>query len=183
MSKFNTTKSSFLMSAVEFMIGIILLLRPKGFTSVIIICLGIVMMLLGIMSIINYFRTEKTEAMKTNLLSKGILCVVGGIFFSFNSKWFINTFPLITVLYGVLMLILGVVKFQSAIDALRFKLKYWYINLIGAALTLFSSVMIITNTFTSAEFMWKYIAVALLVEATTDIVACFLYKNNANNTV
>lgn len=81
------------------------------------------------------------------------------------------------------MLLLGVVKSQSAADALRFRMKYWYINLIGAALTLFSSVMIITNTFTSAEFMWKYIAVALLVEATIDIVACFLYKNNANNTV
>lgn len=168
-------------ATVEFAIGLILLFRPEGFTSVIIICLGIILILLGIMSTINYFRTEKSEAMKTNLLSKGLLCLIGGMFFAFNSKWFIKTFPISTVLYGVFMLLLGVVKFQSSADAFRFKIKYWYINLISAVLTIFSSVMIITNPFTSTEFIWKYIAIALLVEAVLDILS-YLLSNKETDT-
>lgn len=181
MTNIKATKNSTLMSAVEFIIGIILLFRPEGFTSVIIVSLGVVLIVLGAMSTVNYFRTEKSEAMKTNLLSKGLLCLIGGIFFAFNSKWFIKTFPISTVLYGVFMLLLGVVKFQNTIDSFRFKVKYWYINLIGAVLTLFSSVMIITNPFTSTEFVWKYIAIALLVEAALDILS-YLLSNKETDT-
>ena len=181
MSNLKITKNSTLISAIEFIIGLILLFRPEGFTSVIIVCLGIVLILLGASSTVNYFRTEKSEAMKTNLLSKGLLCLIGGMFFAFNSKWFIKTFPISTVLYGVFMLLLGVVKFQSSADAFRFKIKYWYINLIGAVLTLFSSVTIITNPFTSTEFVWKYIAIALLVEAVLDILS-YLLSNKETDT-
>ena len=181
MTNIKATKNSTLMSAIEFIIGLILLFRPEGFTSVIIVSLGVVLIILGAMSTVNYFRTEKSEAMKTNLLSKGLLCLIGGIFFAFNSKWFIKTFPISTVLYGVFMLLLGVVKFQSSADAFRFKMKYWYINLIGAVLTLFSSVMIITNPFTSTEFVWKYIAIALLVEAALDILS-YLLSNKETDT-
>ena len=181
MSNLKITKNSTLMSAIEFIIGLILLFRPEGFTSVIIVSLGVVLIILGAMSTVNYFRTEKSEAMKTNLLSKGLLCLIGGIFFAFNSKWFIKTFPISTVLYGVFMLLLGVVKFQNTIDSFRFKVKYWYINLIGAVLTLFSSVMIITNPFTSTEFVWKYIAIALLVEAALDILS-YLLSNKETDT-
>ena len=181
MGNLKITKNSTLMSAIEFIIGLILLFRPEGFTSVIIVSLGVVLIILGAMSTVNYFRTEKSEAMKTNLLSKGLLCLIGGIFFAFNSKWFIKTFPISTVLYGVFMLLLGVVKFQNTIDSFRFKVKYWYINLIGAVLTLFSSVMIITNPFTSTEFVWKYIAIALLVEAALDILS-YLLSNKETDT-
>lgn len=181
MSNLKITKNSTLISAIEFIIGLILLFRPEGFTSVIIVCLGIVLILLGASSTVNYFRTEKSEAMKTNLLSKGLLCLIGGMFFAFNSKWFIKTFPISTVLYGVFMLLLGVVKFQSSADAFRFKMKYWYINLIGAVLTLFSSVTIITNPFTSTKFVWKYIAIALLVEAVLDILS-YLLSNKETDT-
>lgn len=181
MSNLKITKNSTLMSAIEFIIGLILLFRPEGFTSVIIVSLGVVLIILGAMSTVNYFRAEKSEAMKTNLLSKGLLCLIGGIFFAFNSKWFIKTFPISTVLYGVFMLLLGVVKFQNTIDSFRFKVKYWYINLIGAVLTLFSSVMIITNPFTSTEFVWKYIAIALLVEAALDILS-YLLSNKETDT-
>ena len=50
------------MSLVEFIIGILLLLNPVGFTSGIIATFGVVLMIMGISSIIKYFRTEPEEA-------------------------------------------------------------------------------------------------------------------------
>ncbi len=177
MNNINSAKTNLTFSAVELIIGIILLFRPEGFTSVIIITLGCAFIILGVLSTINYFRTERVEAMKTNLLSKGVLFLIIGCFFAFNSKWFIVTFPVTTVLYGIFMLLIGVMKFQSSIDCFRFKLKYWYINLIGAGITLTSSVIIIANPFASTEYIWKFIAIAMLVEAATDILSVALSHN------
>ena len=58
-TKSNQTNLTF--SIVEFVIGIILLLRPKGFTSLIVMLLGIGLMITGVISIINYFRKDKFE--------------------------------------------------------------------------------------------------------------------------
>ena len=163
-------KKSTIFAAAEFIIGLILLFRPEGFTSVIIVIVGCALCVLGALNSINYFRTEKSEAMKTNMLSKGLLCLIVGLFFAFNSKWFIATFPVTTILYGAFMLLLGVVKSQGAIDQFRFRVKYWYISFIGAIITILSSILIITNPFTEQEFIWKFIAIALLIEAATDII-------------
>lgn len=171
-------KSTILMSAVEFIIGIILLFRPEGFTSAIIVLLGILLIAVGLMNAVNYFRTEKNEAMKTNLLSKGLLCLIIGLFCALNSGWFIHTFPATTVLYGAFMLLLGVTKLQNSIDGMRFKFRYWYINLAVAVLTLISAIIIIANPFTATGFIWKYIAVALLIEAALDIVSYLLKNKN-----
>lgn len=175
-TKSNQTNLTF--SIVEFVIGIILLLRPKGFTSLIVMLLGIGLMITGVISIINYFRKDKFEAMKTNLLSKGLLCFLLGVFFAFKSSWIISSFPITTVLYGVFMMIVGVVKFQTAIDCCRFKIRCWYINFIGAMITLLCSVLIIVNPFSATEAIWKFIAISMLVEAATDIVSYILINNS-----
>lgn len=164
------TRNNMVFSVLELLIGLILLFRPNGFTSLIIITLGCIFLASGVLSTVNYFRTDHFEAMSGNLLSKGLLFLIIGMFFIFNNKWFIVTFPVTTVLYGVFMLLMGVVKFQGSIDCLRCKVKYWYINLIGAIITLVAAVLIIANPFASAEFMWRFIATAMLVEAVTDII-------------
>ena len=175
-TKSNQTNIAF--SITEFVIGIILLLRPKGFTALIIVLLGVVLMALGTISVINYFRKDKLEAMKTNLLSKGLLCLLLGVFFAFNSSWLILSFPVTTVLYGIFMMLVGVVKFQTSIDSLRFKVKCWYINLAGALITLVCSVLIIANPFSTTEFIWKFIAISMLVEAAVDIISYILVNKS-----
>lgn len=178
MKNIKFVKNSIAFSIIEFIIGIILLFRPEGFTSAIIIAIGCMMIVSGVISTVRYFRCERSEAMNTNLLSRGLLLLIAGCFFVFNSTWFIVTFAVTTVLYGILMLFIGVIKFQNAIDGIRFKLKYRYINLIGAVLTLAAAILIIVNPFVSAQFIWKFIAVSMLVEAVMDIVSYCLIKGS-----
>lgn len=94
-----------------------------------------------------------------------------GLFCALKSEWFIATFPLLTVIYGVVTLMTGLSKVQWAIDMLRQKQKYWFVALIGALLTLVFAVLILCNPFSSTAIPWTFIAISLIVEAVMDILA------------
>lgn len=178
MKKVVSGNSNLLMSIVEIIIGILLLINPIGFTSGIIIALGIALMLMGLGQIIKYFATEAEEAAAGGKLSKGILFAVLGGFCAFKSGWFIATFPVITILYGVLILVTGVSKLQKSVDMARIKQKYWFVALIGALLTLVFAILIIANPFTSTAVLWTFIGVTLIVEAVMDVVTFIFAKKS-----
>jgi len=171
MRKLNMGIASILMSLVEILIGVLLLINPVGFTSGIIKMFGSILALFGICEVIQYFRIYAEEAAQRNWLMKGILFTLTGLFCVFKTEWFIVTFPVITLLYGVLILITGIGKLQKAIDMLRLKKKFWYIMLISAALTLVVAVLAISNPFATTAVLWTFVGVSLIVEAVMDVVA------------
>ena len=166
---FNAAPSLF-MSIVELIIGILLLINPIGFTSGIIICAGVVLSIMGISSLIKYFRDEPDEAAKTHNFSKGTMILLLGIFCMFKSEWFITTFPLLTVIYGIFTLITGITKLQGTIDMKRADNKYWYVALISSTLTLICAIFILANPFATTAVLWTFIAVTLIIEAVMDIL-------------
>lgn len=172
--KVNLTAGNLLTCLAEIVIGILLLINPIAFTSAIIIILGVVLALIGLRGIIRYFRSTPEAAAAQNDLAKGIVFVILGIFCMFKSEWFIVTFPILTVLYGILNLVFGISKFQWAIDMLRQNQKFWFVAVIGAVLTLVFAILILVNPFASTTVLWTFIAITLIVEAIVDIVAYIL---------
>ena len=158
------------LSIIEIIVGILLLINPMGFMSGIIITAGIVMTVLGILQLIGYFRTKPEEAEQNKGLAKGILFILFGLFCAFRSGWFISTFPIFTVLYGVFSLVSGVGKLQWMTDMLRTKKQYWFVALIDSVITLIHAVLILFNPFASTAVLWTFIAVSLILEAVMDVL-------------
>ncbi len=181
MSKMNLNTGSLLSCILEIIIGILLLINPVGFTSAILVVLGVALTVLGIISVIKYFRTDPVIAHQENSLAKGIIYVIIGLFFALRSEWFILTFPLLTVLYGVMTLLMGVSKVEWAVDMLRLDAKYWFVALISAVLTLLFAVLILVNPFAGTAALWTFIAVSLIIEAVIDIVAFILGRVTDSN--
>lgn len=61
-------------------------------------------------------------------------------------------------------------------DLLRLKQRFWFVSLIGAALTLVFGILILTNPFTTTVILWTFIAVTLIAEAAMDIVTFILAR-------
>ena len=162
--------SSMAMSLVELIIGILLLVNPIGFTSGIIIAFGIVLMIMGISTTIKYFRTEPEEAAVSQILVKGLLMLLAGAFCAFNSHWFIATFPVLTLVYGVVILITGITKVQWTIDIIRMKRSKWFWAAISAAISIVCGVVIITSPFSTTAVLWMFIGISLIVEAVFDMI-------------
>ena len=158
------------MSLAEIVVGILLLVNPVGFTSGIIIAFGIVLMLMGISTTIKYFRTEPEEAAVGQVLVKGLLELLGGAFCAFNSYWFIASFPVLTLAYGVVILVTGITKLQWTIDIIRMKRSKWFWMAISAAISIFCGITVITNPFGTTAVLWMFIGITLIVDAVFDMI-------------
>lgn len=174
--KINRNTGNLLTCIFEILVGILLLIDPVGFTSGIIVVFGVVLAVIGVASLFRYFRNDAETAAQESGLAKGLIFAIFGLFCALKSEWFIITFPLLTVLYGILTLISGVSKVQWAVDMLRAKQKYWFVEVIGALLTLICSILILTNPFTSTAFLWTFIGMTMIVEAVIDVVAFIMVR-------
>lgn len=176
----NTTSriSRIVLALCEVGIGIILLVNPIGFTTGIITFLGILLLIGGIISIVQYFRAVPEVAALEQKLARGLLMAMIGLFCIFNSGWFITVFPLLSVIYGIVTLITGIVKIQWTVDMVRMKAEKWFWVGINAALTIVCAIIIICNPFSSAAVLWVFVAVTLIVEAVLDLIAAFFAKTS-----
>lgn len=180
MKKFKTSKwGGVVLSLCEIIVGILLLIDPVGFTTGIITCIGLVVAVLGVISIIGYFRSAPGEAALSQSLTRGLLEVIFGLFCVFKSEWFLATFPVLAVLYGVGTLVIGVAKVQLMMDMLRTKQKGWYWTAISAVVSILCAVVILCNPFTTTAVLWTFVAITLIVEAVVDVVVTiFMGKGN-----
>ena len=160
----------------ELLVGILLLINPAGFTSGIIIALGAVLIAVGIKNIFLYFRTDPLIAATQQCLVKGLVAIIAGLFCILRSDWFIATFPLLTMLYGVVILITGVAKVQWAMDLRRMHIDEWFLAALGAVLSILFAVVILMNPFSTTAVLWTFVAISLIIQAVLDIIALFFNR-------
>lgn len=164
------------MALGELIVGALLLFRPVAFTRGILIVLGVVLAAMGLVSVYRYFRTNPLEAARNQGLARGLgLLVIGG-FCALNSEWFIAMFPVLTVLYGVLLLFGGLYKVQKAVDLHRLGTGVALWAGISAASTLLFAVIILCNPFATISALWVFIGAILIGEAALDVAAMILVR-------
>lgn len=174
----NEMITTIIMALCELAVGVLLLINPIGFTAGIFIVLGIVLLAMGLLEIISYFRTEPASAFLRQSLAIGLAEIAAGLFCIFGYDWFIVTFPLLTILYGIIILLTGFVKLQWAVDMIRMKQKNWYFAAISALLSIVFAWVILGNPFASTAALWMFVAISLIVEAVVDVVILIFRKNN-----
>ncbi|MGN0779181.1 MAG: HdeD family acid-resistance protein [Aristaeellaceae bacterium] len=172
--------SSIIVSLCEAVVGILLLVNPSAFTRGIIVCVGVVLLIFGVLSVAQYFRDPPAAAALKRDLTLGCIEILAGLFCILNSGWFLAAFPVLTVLYGVGILIVGLSKVQWMLDKIRLKSGKWFWLAVSAVLTIVCAVIILCNPFGSTAVLWTFIAISLIVEAIVDIiVAIFARKGRA----
>lgn len=175
--------SGIVMCLIEALVGILLLMNPVGFTAGIIIGAGVVLLIMGLASVIQYFRMEPEEAMKSQMLLKGLVFLIVGGFCVLKSGWFIITFPVLTLIYGVVILISGLAKIQWMVDIIRMKKQKWFLAGISALISIVCGVVVISSPFSSTAVLWMFTGASLIVEAIFDVVALILGNKTDSTTV
>ena len=138
-----------LISLCELIIGILLLIDPTGFSNGIIIAFGAACLAFGVVQIVFYWKKPLAEAISRFYLMKGLISISVGLFCICFSHWFLETFKLLSFLYGILLLISGFYKVQWSIDLLRQKEKRWWLAAVSAGLSILFSLIIIGNPFST----------------------------------
>lgn len=178
MEKLKRAGSGVIGALCELVVGILLLVDPVSFASGIIMTIGIIFVVIGVWNIISYFRSAPQYGIIERKLSIGLLAVAGGLFCIFNPQWFIATFPILTMVYGLASLVSGVFKVEATVNMIRLGLDHWIWPAIGAALTLVCAVFILCNPLSTTAALWLFIGISLIVEAVFDFVAAFIPSKN-----
>lgn len=184
MKKWTSVFGKVIMCVCEIIVGVLLLLDPLGFTAGIIKVAGTLLLISGLFSTVKYFKMDPVEAQKEQGLVNGLCYILCGLFCVFHTEWFIETFPLLTVIYGVIILLTGIMRIQWAVDMLRMKKEQWYLAAIGALISLILSGIILFNPFSNTIFLWRFVAVSLVIGAVIDlIVLVFVNQNLKQNKI
>ena len=167
---FHGKTGSIVTCILEIVVGVLLLINPVGFTSGIIIGVGVLLTLSGIVSIVRYFIAEPVFAAQNQLLFKGLLSVMAGLVCITKHGWFLSAFPLLTVLYAAAMLIQAAAKLQKMADLRRLSMPHWYMPGIAAVLAAVLAAIILINPFSAAVAVWTFVAISLIAEAILEII-------------
>jgi len=168
MKKIKKHLTGILLCLFEMAVGVLVLIDPLGFTTGIIVAAGIGLLLLGMVCVIKYCRTEAKIAAQERLLLKGLLALTAGSFCALRSEWFLVTFPAFTFLLGLAILAAGLIKIQLSVDMFRAKNQRWFLGLIGAVISIACAVVVLKNPFATASVLWAFTGVSLIVEAVVD---------------
>ena len=152
----------------ELCIGILLLIDPVGFTRGILMVLGALVALLGLWSIVRYFTAKPETAAREQTLARGLGMLLLGAFCLLDAQWFVDTFPALTMVYGLLMLLAALYKVQRAADALRLKMGHLLFRWLSAAVTLCFGFVILANPFASSAALWIFTGISLILLAGLD---------------
>lgn len=158
---------------VQVIVGILLMLNPVGVTSAIIVAFGLVVVVRGIWSVLKYFIMDPEEAMKAQTLYKGLVLLLAGLFCVCKSRWFFTTFPVLAIIYGIAVLLTGLLKVQHFADHLRLRQGGWFLYACSALITTVCGIVILTDPFGTSAVLWLFTGASLVAQATFDAV-CLL---------
>ncbi len=160
----------------EIIIGILLLIDPVSFTSGIVIACGIILILIGLISIIKYFFMDIEEAIMSQNLLKGFVLLLAGALCVLNYKWIFATFSLLTIIYGAVILLVGLGKIQWTVNMIRLKKEKWFLMGISALISIICAIVIMTNPFATTAILWRFTGISLIIEAVFDVVSLILNR-------
>lgn len=150
--------------AAGFIIGIVLLVRPDETVQFISILCGVTVIMLGIGAWISYFTKFKSII----LAILGTLAIIAGIILCVRYRSIVSA---VIFLFGVFVLVGGIVDLISAIDAKRNDLKSWIVSIIMSAVTIILGLIVIINPFDSIMVLTQLLGAGLIVYAVMDLIS------------
>ncbi|MBR0475086.1 MAG: DUF308 domain-containing protein [Erysipelotrichaceae bacterium] len=168
-------KTLAILTLIELICGILVLIDVIAFTKTILRIIGILVTIRGALFAMDYFKKSPETASLGNDLFMSLITIGIGIFFILNPDKIIDTFSLLTSLYGIGLFISAASKIQLAVDELRLKNNKWWYFAILAALTLIVAYVSFMNPFTTVSSNWTFTGIAMIVLALFD-VATVVFK-------
>lgn len=177
MEKFKRLLPTILMILFEVVIGILLLIDGERFTGVIFVIFGVLMLVLGLISLIRTLLAARGgNVISSFALIMSIILITIGAFFTAASGSVLGVVGFIATIYGLILVISGVFKLAD------------YLTLraagVGSGFAIFSviisivlGILIAFNPFGTAQIFWTVLGIMLIASAVLDIISLIIFGN------
>ncbi len=166
-------RASLITSILLFIFGLFLVFNSEGFIKSISTVLGIILLIIGVLPVADFFRYRKSDITSGIGLISGIFSIVCGLMFLLNENMLMVLIP---VFIGVWMIINGINKFQLSFNLKDQYEKTWIITFIFSIVTIVCGGYFIINPISGAKIVTQTLGIIICVYALFDIVDCILIK-------
>ena len=153
--------------------GLALLIWPGVTTGLILNICGGALLAVGGFRIARYFMNKDPYDIFSWDLGLGIALACAGLALIIFKNLLLSIVPL---LFGIALLICGIVKIQAAFNLRRMTNRFWYLTLIGAGVSCALGLLISLNPFGTGLVLIRVIGGAIAVEAVQDILSLRSYS-------
>lgn len=164
---------SIISSVLLFLFGLVLAVNAEGFIKSITVAIGVVLLLIGVFPVIDYFRYRKDGLGASVGLISGIFSIVCGLMLLINEDLLMILIP---VFIGVWMIINGINKIQVSFEIKDLGEKSWVITFIYSILIMVLGGYFIVNPISGATTVTSFIGIILCIYAVLDIIDCVIIK-------
>ena len=169
---------SIISSLLLFLFGLVLAVNAEGFIKSITVAIGVVLLLIGVFPVIDYFRYRKDGLGASIGLISGIFSIVCGLMLLINEDLLMILIP---VFIGVWMIINGINKIQVSFEIKDLGEKSWIITFIYSILIIVLGGYFIVNPISGATTVTSFIGIVLCIYAVLDIIDCIIIKVKVKN--
>ena len=163
---------SLISSILLFVFGLLMAINSEAFLKTMTIILGVILIIIGVFPIFEYYRTKGSLGAGIGLIS-GIFSVVCGLMFLFNEDMLMILVP---VFIGVWMIINGINKIQLALQLRDDNENTWIITFVYSIIIVILGGFFIIKPVSGANIVATTIGIILCIYAIFDIVDCILIK-------
>ena len=164
---------SIISSLLLFLFGLVLAVNAEGFIKSITVAIGVVLLLIGVFPVIDYFRYRKDGLGASVGLISGLFSIVCGLMLLINEDLLMILIP---VFIGVWMIINGINKIQVSFEIKDLGEKSWIITFIYSILIMVLGGYFIVNPISGATTVTSFIGIILCIYAVLDIIDCVIIK-------
>ena len=157
-------------SALLIAAGVFIIVKP--FTSALIFCriIGGISLFYGISKILGYFSHDLYNLAFQFDLALGVFTLIFGLLLLLRSSRVVTFMP---VIIGVFVLVDGVFKLQTAIDAKRFGLSNWWLILLGSLICAVFGLLLIIEPFGGSNALMVFVGISLLTDGLQNLFNAF----------
>lgn len=155
-------------------LGLFLFFRPEGTINLISSIIGILLLINGGITLINYFRNQAYSSYKIELIY-GLIAVIAGFVLILNPVAIVSVLPFIL---GIYFVISGIFKLKYVADIKSIKNQIPVFSLIISILMILCGVLFIVNPFGGAIAITKTIGIFMSIYAILDIINYFCIRKS-----
>lgn len=151
---------SIVMAVLYIALGVVIIIYPKISLVALCLILGVATVLLGLLKIIGYFSKDLYCLAFQFDLAIGIASLIFGILLILHPGFVVSILPF---LIGFFIMFSGLFTIQTARDSRAFGLKYWWVLLTAAILSVVLGILLVFNPFKSAVAIMFIVGVSLVI--------------------
>lgn len=172
-------KKSIFSSVLLIIFSIFLILKPADMTKTLIIIIGVILLVDGIISIVNYLSSNKEFRLFSIGVFEGLFESLTGTLFLINYESLIVNFPIIL---GIIIIVKNVFRLQTTLALQQLDYKNWAYKFLISTIVILLGIVILINPFSTLKTLVISSGIIILISEIVNIIySIFVIKEISKN--